>query len=104
MRRWRIGRSGMGSDESCLEPARGKFCIPLDVVAACGVVADGSEVSGLDVLDARSGFEGSGEGGDYWVAHGIECTHKRVHTQDPTFGHWVLNPPNPRAKNFEGRS
>jgi hypothetical protein len=64
-----------GTDVARLEGADGKVFVPCDGVAPRDVLHDCPEVSGLDVLDARSGIEGSGEGGDDWCAHGIECTY-----------------------------
>lgn len=58
-----------GADQSALEPAGGKRCVPADVVAACCGVLDGAEVPGLDVFDALADGEGAEEFGGYGVAH-----------------------------------
>lgn len=71
-----------GGDESRVEAADGEVFVPADDVGACDVLDDGAEVSGLDVFDALSGVEGSGEGGDDWCAHIQECTYMCRYTQE----------------------
>lgn len=69
-----------GADEPRLEGAGGQVGIPADDVAACEVLDDSAEVSGLDVLDALAVGEDSGEGRDYWVAH-VSSVPTRVPTR-----------------------
>lgn len=79
----RSGRSGIdGLDESGFEPACGQLGVPADVVATAVVFEDGAEVSGLDVLDALIGSEGSGKGGDDRATHTDHCTSERIYTQE----------------------